>query len=243
MLESLFLELTDALGSSFISALLAAFGWGIVSILFSPCHLSGIPLLIGYITTRGRVRVKRTVLLSILFAIGNFVTVAVIGVITAGLGRVMGDTGRWGPLFVGAVFVIMGLYLMGLLRLDWNGLRLHDEQRGGLLGAFLLGLVFGIGLGPCTFAFLAPLLAVVFQAASSDLLRAVSLLVAFGIGNAMVIALAGSMTNLVQRYLDWSGSSSLFTQIRRFVGLVVLLIGLCFIATMLPEWMPASNAR
>jgi len=36
-------------------------------------------------------------------------------------------------------------------------------QRKGLLAAFLLGLVFGIALGPCTFAYMAPMLAVAFR--------------------------------------------------------------------------------
>jgi len=40
-------------------------------------------------------------------------------------------------------------------------------KRKGMLAAFILGLVFGIALGPCTFAYMAPMLAVTFKVAST----------------------------------------------------------------------------
>ena len=201
MLETLFSELTIALGQSFWFALAASFCWGIMSVLLSPCHLSGIPLVIGYISCHGRIKVKQTVALSLLFASGSLFTIAVIGVITASMGRMLGVTGVWGSYVIAGVFVVMGLYLMDLIHLKWKGIPLADEQRGGLWGAFLLGLLFGIGLGPCTFAFLAPVLGAVFSIAANSWLKAVLLIAAFGTGHAAVIAVAGSMTNVVQYYL------------------------------------------
>ena len=51
-MESLFTALTEALYRSFALALLASFAWGILSILLSPCHLSSIPLIIGFLTAQ-----------------------------------------------------------------------------------------------------------------------------------------------------------------------------------------------
>ena len=51
-MESLFTSLTEALYGSYSLALLAAFVWGILSILLSPCHLSSIPLIIGFLTAK-----------------------------------------------------------------------------------------------------------------------------------------------------------------------------------------------
>jgi len=233
MVESLFSALSIALGKSYFIALAAAFCWGILSVLLSPCHLSGIPLVIGYISSHGRIKVKRTVALALLFASGSLFTIATIGVITASLGKMLGDTGEWGIYVIAAVFIVMGLYLMDLIRLKWNGIPLSDEQRGGLWGAFLLGLLFGIGLGPCTFAFLAPVLGAVFSIASDSWLKAVLLIAAFGVGHAAVIALAGSMTNLLQHYLTWSGKSGAMVYLKRFFGLILISIGLYFIYTTL----------
>ncbi len=229
MLDTLFSELTLALGQSFWFALAASFSWGILSVLLSPCHLSGIPLVIGYISSHGRVKVKQTVALSLLFASGSLFTIAVIGVITASMGRMLGDTGVWGSYVIAGVFILMGLYLLEIIKLPWNGITFADEQRGGLWGAFLLGLLFGIGLGPCTFAFLAPVLGAVFSIASNSWLKAVLLIAAFGIGHATVIAVAGSMTNLVQRYLDWAGKSVAMVYVKRSSGLLLLIVGLYYL--------------
>jgi cytochrome c-type biogenesis protein len=229
MLDSLFSELTIALSQSYLVALAASLVWGILSVLLSPCHLSGIPLVIGYISSHGRIKVQQTIALSLLFASGSLFTIALLGVITASMGRILGDTGEWGSYVIAGVFILMGLYLLDMIKLNWSGIALADEQRGGLWGAFLLGLFFGIGLGPCTFAFLAPVLGVVFSMASESWFKALLLIAAFGIGHAAVIAVAGSMTNLVQHYLDWSGKSGFMVYLKRFFGLVVLIVGLCFL--------------
>ncbi len=233
MLETLFSELTIAAGQSFRIALFASFFWGILSVLLSPCHLSGIPLIIGYISSHGRIKVKRTVLLSLLFASGSLFTIAVIGVITASMGRMLGVTGVWGSYVIAGVFILMGLYLMDLIHLKWKGIPLADEQRGGLWGAFVLGLLFGIGLGPCTFAFLAPVLGAVFSIAAKSWLKAVLLIAAFGTGHAAVIAVAGSMTNVVQYYLTWSGKSGAMVYVKRSFGVILVFFGLYFIYTTL----------
>ena len=233
MLESLFSALIIALSQSYLAAVAASFAWGILSVLLSPCHLSSIPLVVGYISSHGRVKVQRTVSLSILFASGSLFTIAIIGVITASMGRMLGDTGEWGSYVIAGVFIVMGLYLMEIITLKWKGIVIPDEQRGGLWGAFLLGLLFGIGLGPCTFAFLAPVLGVVFSIGSENWFKAVLLVGAFGVGHAAVIAVAGSMTSLVQHYLDWDGKSSAMLYVKRGSGVVLLVAGLYFLFTAL----------
>lgn len=229
MIENIFTELTLALSGSFSLALAAALGWGVLSILLSPCHLSSIPLVIGYISSQGQIKVKRSFYLALNFAIGILITIAAIGMITASMGRLMGDVGVWGNWLVAVVFVIIGLYLMDIIRWDWNGVQLGQNQRGGIWGALVLGLIFGIGLGPCTFAFLAPVLGVVFQTATDNWLKAVTLISAFGLGHCAVIVFAGSLTNLVQRYLNWTEESKTTLYIKRIAGFFVILGGVYFI--------------
>ena len=230
MLDSLFSALIIALSQSYLAAFAASFAWGVLSVLLSPCHLSSIPLVVGYISTHGRVKVQRTVSLSLLFASGSLFTIAIIGVITASMGRMLGDTGEWGSYVIAGVFIVMGLYLMEIISLKWKGIAISDEQRGGLWGAFVLGLIFGIGLGPCTFAFLAPVLGIVFSIGAENWLKAVLLIGAFGVGHAAAIAVAGSMTSLVQYYLDWAGKSSAMLSVKRSSGVVLLVVGLYFLS-------------
>ena len=241
MISETFSVLSQALGDAFGVALLAALAWGVLSILLSPCHLSSIPLVIGYISTQGVVTTRRSFNLSAIFAFGVLVTIALIGVITASLGRLMGDVGSIGNLLVAGVFVIIGLYLMDVLRLNWSGVSMRQTRPStgsghrlqGAAGAMALGLLFGIGLGPCTFAYMAPVLGTVFHLSQTSVVKANSLLLAFGLGHVGVIVGAGSLGNWVQRYLNWSGSSKAMVRVKRVCGTLVLLGGVYLIFTTL----------
>ncbi|MBC8479328.1 MAG: cytochrome C biogenesis protein [FCB group bacterium] len=229
MIEQWFNALSAGLYGGYSLALAAAFGWGILSIILSPCHLSSIPLVIGYISARSERKLKKSFLLALVFSIGILITIAAIGLITASMGRLLGDVGSIGNYLVAAVFFTVGLYLMDIIRLPWDGFQPGQNQRGGLPGALVLGLIFGVGLGPCTFAFMAPVLGVVFQTSQTDLLKGILLIAAFGIGHCAVITLAGSLTHLVQRYLNWTLDSSVAVWIKRVAGFLVILGGVYFI--------------
>ena len=229
MLTNLFTWLTNAVQGQPYIAVLAAFLWGILSILLSPCHLSSIPLIIGFIDKQGRGSVKRAFWLSLLFAAGILVTIAAIGVITASLGKLMGDVGNVGNYLVAGVFFLVGLYLLDIIPAPWIGATGTNVKQKGLAAAFLLGLIFGIGLGPCTFAYMAPMLGVAFQVAATQLLFAITLLAAFGLGHCSVIVLAGTLSEKVQQYLNWTEKTKGAIIVRRICGVLVILGGIYLI--------------
>ena len=229
MIQETFSALNEALLQSFWVAMLASVTWGILSILLSPCHLASIPLLIGFISSQQVASVKRTFVLSLTFAFGILLTIAAIGLITAALGRLMGDVGTVGTYLVAGVFFVVGLYLMGVVNLPWSGMQLSSGRRSGVAAALILGLLFGIGLGPCTFAFMAPVLGVVFQTATTNFAGAVTLLFAFAVGHCAVIVTAGMLANRIQRYLDWSDKSRVTLWIKRVCGFLVILGGVYMI--------------
>jgi cytochrome c-type biogenesis protein len=224
--DALLTSLTEALYGSFSFALLASFAWGVSSILLSPCHLSSIPLIVGYLTARGEKKTSRGVLLAFMFAIGILLTIAVIGIITGALGRIMGDIGPYGTYAVVIVFFVVGLTLMDIVRLPDTGVHLRPMGiHSPLISAFALGLIFGVALGPCTFAFMAPVLGVVFQISNTNLIAAGALLLAFGIGHCGVIVVAGGLASRVQAYLDWTNRSNAVLWIKRIAGVLVILGG------------------
>ena len=228
-MEKLFTTLTHAVEGSPAIALIAALLWGILSILLSPCHLSSIPLIVGFIDKQGQMSTKRTFAISSLFAGGILITIAAVGAVTAAAGRMMGDVGRYGNYFVAAIFFLVGLYLLDVLALPWSGPGQIGMKRRGLLAAFLLGLIFGIAIGPCTFAYMAPMLAVTFRVASTALPYGIVLLLAYGIGHCSIIVLAGTSTGLVQRYLNWNEKSKGAVILKKVCGVLVLLAGLYLI--------------
>jgi cytochrome c-type biogenesis protein len=225
MLEQILTSLSNGLSRSLGWALLASFGWGVVSIVFSPCHLASVPLVVGFISTRDDASTGRAFRLSLVFSLGVLVAVALIGLITAALGRMFGDLGAIGNVAVALVFFVFGLYLMDLLPLRWANVFPASTKRHGMPAALGLGLVFGVGLGPCSFAFLAPLLMVVFGQAQVDYWLAVALLGAFALGHCGIIALAGSAAQQAQTLVSWGSRSGVARWVRRACGALVVLAG------------------
>jgi cytochrome c-type biogenesis protein len=224
-MEQLFTHLSHAVEGAPLMALAAAAVWGILSIVLSPCHLASIPLIVGFISEQGRGTVRRAFWTSTLFAAGILITIAVIGVITAVAGRIMGDVGHYGNYFVALIFFGVGLHLLGVIAIPWSGPGQVGMKHKGLLAAFILGLVFGVALGPCTFAYMAPMLAVTFKLAKTAPLYGASLLLAYGVGHCAVIVAAGSSTEMVQRFLNWNEQSRGVPLVKGICGVLVLLGG------------------
>lgn len=231
MIEEIFTALSNALYENYWISLLASFGWGVLSILLSPCHLSSIPLVVGFISSQGKITLRRTFYISLIFSVGILITIAAIGIITASLGRLMGDVGSTGNYLVAGIFFLVGLYLLDIIKFDWNNSALRQTKSKGLLAALILGLLFGIALGPCTFAYMAPVLGIVFQTAQTDFTSAAFLLLAFGIGHCTVIVGAGTLTKKVQQYLNWSEESKTIFWVKRICGVLVVLGGIYLILT------------
>ena len=229
MIQQLFTTLTHAVENAGALAVAAAFTWGILSILLSPCHLASIPLIVGFIDSQGRISTKRAFCISTLFAVGILITTAIIGAITAAAGKMLGDLGPYANYFVAVIFFLVGLHLLDVIAMPFSAPAQVAMKRKGLLAAFILGLVFGIALGPCTFAYMAPMLALTFKVASGALLFGIVLLLAYAIGHCCVIVLAGTCTGLVQRYTDWNEESKGAVILKRICGVLVLLAGLYLI--------------
>lgn len=230
-MEQVFITLTKAIEGSAAIALSAALIWGVLSIILSPCHLSSLPLIIGFVSGQGKITTRQAFGLSSLFALGILVTIGIIGIITAQMGRMMGDLGGYANYVVAIVFFVVGLHLMEIIPMPFSGPGGIGMKRRGLLAAFILGLVFGIALGPCTFGFMAPVLMVSFAMAKTNLLYAIGLLTVFGIGHCAVIVAAGTSAEAVQHYLNWNEKSKGAMIMRKVCGVLVLLGGIYLIYT------------
>jgi len=230
MIIELFTWLSQALTQSPEIAILAAFIWGILSVALSPCHIACIPLIVGFIDGQGNISTSRAFGLSSLFGFGILITIGIIGLITGLMGRMIGDIGGYGNYFVAVIFFAVGLNLLGVLPLPFmEGGANPKYQRKGFLAAFILGLLFGIALGPCTFAYMATMLGVVFSMASTQIVFALSLLLAYGIGHCAVLVFAGTFTEVVQHYLHWSEKSKGAVILKKVCGILVILGGVYLI--------------
>ena len=230
-MQELFTILTKAVAGAAHIAMAASFAWGVLSILLSPCHLGSIPLIVGFIDAQGRISTSRAFIIATIFSVGILITIGIVGAITAALGRLMGDIGPYGNYFISLVFFVFGLHLLGVFPLPFSGPGGVRMKRKGLLAAFIFGLLFGIAVGPCTFAFMAPVLGITFKVAKTNLLYGILLLVWYGVGHCSVIILAGTFTGAVQRYLNWNEKSKGAVVLKKICGGLLITAGLYLIYT------------
>jgi len=162
-MENMIDSFTLAVESAAPIAIPLALLWGVLSILLSPCHLASIPLVVGYISRQGYNRSNRAFSISVVFSIGIMTTIILVGIASVAAGRLIGDIGRFGYYFAAAVMLYFGLNLLEVLPSPFRGGKNFSSNKSGLGGSLILGLVFGIALGPCKFAFMAPILGVAFS--------------------------------------------------------------------------------
>ena len=223
MIQGLLESLTRAVEGTSGVAIAAAFVWGILSVILSPCHLASIPLIVGFVGRQGAISTRRALVISTVFSFGILCSIAAVGAITAVAGKVLGDLGPVMNYVVAGFFFIFGLILLDIIKLPWSGPGQLDVKTKGLPAALLLGLIFGVATGPCTFAYMAPMLAVTFNVASTKLMFAVTLLAMYGLGHCLVIIAAGTSTELVQKYMNWNEKSKATAVLRKTCGVLIIL--------------------
>src|SRR4030042_1894436 len=133
MLESFFLTVSEWIaGGSYIAAL-GCFLWGMISVLFSPCHLASIPLIVAYVGGQQKaVKPKEAGIYSAMFTLGLFITIALVGIICAVIGRMLGDVGNFWQLLVGGILIWIALGMLGVEKCSLSGGLLYRFKFSGL---------------------------------------------------------------------------------------------------------------
>ncbi|SDK56012.1 cytochrome c-type biogenesis protein [Maridesulfovibrio ferrireducens] len=227
-MDQFFILINEWMTGGLVLGAAGCFLWGMVSVLFSPCHLASIPLIVGYVAGQNKlVEGRLATLYAVVFTVGLFITIAVIGVICAFLGRMLGDVGPYWTVIVGFVLIWVALDMLGFSGCSISGGLMSKLKVKGMSGAFILGLAYGVLSGSCTFGFIAPILAVI--TVQEKIFTGIVFIVLFGIGHCIPIAVAGGSAALVQKMLSsstWQRGGTLF---RRFAGVLIAGMGIYFI--------------
>jgi cytochrome c-type biogenesis protein len=230
MIDTFFLMVNQWMTGGTNLALAGCFIWGVISVLFSPCHLASIPLMVAYVGGQtNQPKPMQATVYSVAFTTGLFISIAAIGIICALLGRMLGDVGNYWQIVVGFVLVWVSLGMFGVKGCSLSGGLLYRLQFKGLKGALGLGLAYGTLSGSCTFGFIAPILAVI--TVQQQITSGMLMIFLFAIGHCIPIVIAGSSTALVRRVLEnsaWQGAGAWF---RKGAGALIGFLGLYFILT------------
>lgn len=212
--------------TSIIGYLLVFLGGIVTSI--GPCNVAMIPLIIGFIGGSHEVPKKRAFAISLVFAIGLAVTFMLLGIIASLVGGLLGGTTRVWYYLVAVVCFVIGLQMLGILKLStpiWFGNLREKIKVKGLLGAFLLGLVSGLVASQCATPVLAAILTYV-MAQKAGLVYGAVLLFIYSLGRGMPIVLAGTFTGVLKnlrlagRWSEW---------VEKISGVIILLVGFYFL--------------
>jgi cytochrome c-type biogenesis protein len=227
-MDQAFLTINSWMGQGLLLGALGCFLWGMVSVLFSPCHLASIPLIIGYVAGQNHlVEGRRATLYAVVFTTGLFITIAVIGIVCSLLGRMLGDVGPYWTIAIGLLLLWVALDMLGVAKCSMSSGLMAKLTLKGLSGAFVLGLAYGVLSGSCTFGFIAPILAIV--SVQAKVFTGMVFILLFAIGHCLPIVVAGSSTALVKRLLvssSWQQGGRAF---RRLAGTMIALLGIYFI--------------
>lgn len=204
---------------SLLALALVLFGGLITSI--SPCILSMVPLLVGYIGGYSGGTRFRGFSLSLAFISGMAFTFAILGFIAATFGRIFGQVGLFWYYLLAAVAIIMGLQLLGALTFNLPGLQKLPVQKVGHGGSLGMGLLFGLVASPCA----TPVLAVIitYAALQGEPLYGSFLLFLYGLGHGLPLLVAGTFTGMAKSLPEFSRYTRYISSIS---GLVLVLAGL-----------------
>ncbi|MBF0375976.1 MAG: cytochrome C biosynthesis protein [Desulfamplus sp.] len=230
MLDSIFITINQWMTGGIAIAAIGCFLWGMVSVMLSPCHLASIPLIIAYVGGQDKaVNPKQASVYAGAFTIGLFITIAIVGIVCAMLGRMLGDVGNWWQLLIGGILIWVSLGMLGVEKCSMSGSLLYRLKIKGVFGAFVLGLAYGVLSGSCTFGFIAPILAII--TVQEKVATGIILIILFAVGHCLPIVVAGSSTAAVRKLMEnnrWQGAGTWF---RRGAGVMICLLGVYFIAS------------
>ncbi len=203
-------------------AIFAVFAGGLLSAA-SPCVLAVIPLVIGYVGGYSQGNRRKAVSYSLIFALGLSIAFTLLGAAAGLIGSFLGLTGKYFYWAIAVIAILMGLSLLGLYEIRFPFKSRLQVKSGGLLGAFLMGLIFGIASSPCATPVLVVILA--YVATKGQVLYGVLLLFIYSIAHCALIVLAGVVTGFVESFAKSRGAVGFSSYAKKLSGALIILVG------------------
>lgn len=227
MLQSIFESINHIIQTNPWLAVFAVFLGGVLT-ASNPCVLVMIPLMIGVVGGyRGAKGVRKTFLFSLVFVAGLSITFVILGVIAALTGRLFGNVGKFWPYFVAFVCVVMGIYMLDIFKFNIPIPQNIKIKKGGILGSFVLGLLFGVVSSPCATPILAVLLVLI--ASKGSIFYGTILLLSYALGHSALILVAGTSMGIAKNLIESKKLSIVSKYLRKFAGVIIVLVGIYFL--------------
>ncbi len=214
-------SITNSISSNIWIAPIMALLAGVLT-SFTPCALTSVPLVIGYVGGTGQRDPKMAFRLSIVFSIGTAVTFTALGTAASILGRLMHGTGSWWYIILGILMLLMALQTWEIYNFIPASYAISKSRRKGYSGAFFAGILGGFFSSPCATPVLVVLLAMV--AKEGSLIWGALLLLLYSLGHSFLVVIAGTSIGFVHKLSSNEKYGSFTKILRLFMGAIMILI-------------------
>jgi len=222
MVDTWLSEIAKVISSNMWLAPILALVAGILTSV-TPCSLSSVPLIIGYVGGVGERNTKKAFLYSAVFSLGTAVTFVTMGVIATSAGMLMGTSSPVWYIILGVLMVLMSLQTFGIFNFIPSINLVGKNKKKGIVGAFLAGVLGGIFSSPCSTPVLIALLAIV--AGEGKMLWGILLMLLYSIGHSTLVMVAGTSISFVQRINESNKYKTVAAVLKYVMGAAILLIG------------------
>ncbi|MDD2215003.1 MAG: cytochrome c biogenesis protein CcdA [Eubacteriales bacterium] len=188
----------------------------------TPCSLSSVPIIIGYVGGTGNKDGKRAFRLSLVFALGMAITYTILGVFASLVGKLLHHLGPWWYVMLGILMVLMAIQAFEIHNFIPPAFNHSKNSKKGYVGAFLAGMLGGLFASHCALPVLVVLLAIVAESGSP--LWGIMLLLLYALGHSILVIIAGTSAGLIQKLTEDLRYMRIIKGIKLLIGSAILLL-------------------
>ncbi|MFA7664238.1 MAG: cytochrome c biogenesis protein CcdA [Clostridia bacterium] len=221
MIDTWLAQLSNLLTQYIWLGPLISFAAGIIA-SFTPCCLSSLPLIIGYVGGYSEDR-KKAFFYSLMYAVGSIIVFTIMGIIAAFVGHLFLGIQMYWYIFLALVMVVMSLQSFGIIHIFKHKCG-HSPvgKKKGAIGALLVGMVGAVFASPCSTPVLIAIVAVV--STGQSIAMGAIMLLTYAIGHSILAVAAGTSVGWVN---DLSRNPK-FEKAGKIINIVMGIILLAF---------------
>lgn len=223
MINDWLTQIAEVIGNNIWLAPILALVAGILTSM-TPCSLSSVPLIVGYVGGIGEKNTKKAFVYSMVFSAGTAVTFVTLGIIATSAGKLMGTSSSVWNILLGFLMVLMALQTWEIFNFIPSFNLLSKTKKRGFIGAFIAGVLGGVFSSPCSTPVLIALLAIVAE--KSNMLWGILLMLLYSIGHSFLVMVAGTSVGFVQKISSSEKYKKAATILKIIMGTAIMLIGL-----------------
>ena len=208
-------------------ALLLAAGAGLLLAL-TPAVLATVPVVMGYVAGEPGIRRRKAFTRSLAFVFGTATTFGAYGLVFGWAGtKFAAFFGANGYLIAGVVMVLLGLAMLKAFRLRALSVTAPERRVESLVGAYLLGLPFGLVGSACPCSIPVVLTMLLYAGTTGSAWYGALLLFVFALVRGLPLVLAGTFTGLLK---DFKAVARWQPRLEKASGLLLIVLGVAFVA-------------